>query len=329
MDQQTIADYPVGGAATTPTFRYVYASYIDEPVVRKTAGTGGTLVYIHRNHQYSVTAVTTSAGSIAERYAYPAYGQPTVLDAAGTILQTSNFSLRYSFTGREWDATLGLHHFRARWMSPSAGRFLGRDPIGYADGNSPYRTYFVPEQTDPNGKTVCKCRTSQWSSGGGEGAIFSHSTDYRISGGACSLLDSSTGGPYFGTRTSCAPYTGPLAGICTNRGTCCNVPNCENRLAEILNIIEHTPDPSILRNSTIASWLGIDAHCVTWTNSFCERENCLPAIPDTCINGPRNIVIDVPIPGGPEHSILILTSCDCSGRNCECFGIDNGFIGGD
>jgi hypothetical protein len=38
MEQQTIADYPVGGAATTPTFRYVYANYIDEPVVRKTAG---------------------------------------------------------------------------------------------------------------------------------------------------------------------------------------------------------------------------------------------------------------------------------------------------
>jgi YD repeat-containing protein len=38
MDQQTIADYPVGGAASTPTYRYVYASYIDEPVVRKGAG---------------------------------------------------------------------------------------------------------------------------------------------------------------------------------------------------------------------------------------------------------------------------------------------------
>ena len=139
MDQQTIADYPVGGAATTPTFRYVYASYIDEPVVRKTAGTGGTLVYFHRNQQYTITAVTTSTGTIAERYAYTAYGQPTILDASGTVLQTSNFSLRYSFTGREWDATLGLHHFRSRWMSPSAGRFLERDPSGYE--GSPWGLY--------------------------------------------------------------------------------------------------------------------------------------------------------------------------------------------
>jgi RHS repeat-associated protein len=92
--------------------------------------TNGTDSY-HRNHQYSVTAITTSTGAIAERYAYTAYGQPTVLDASGATLQTSNFSLRTSYTGREWDATLSLHHFRARWMSPSAGRFLGRDPIGY------------------------------------------------------------------------------------------------------------------------------------------------------------------------------------------------------
>ncbi|MFN9712187.1 MAG: RHS repeat domain-containing protein [Planctomycetota bacterium] len=89
------------------------------------------------NHQYSVTAITTSTGAVAERYAYTAYGQPTILNAAGTPLspQTSTLNSRYSYTGREWDATLGLHHFRARWMSPSAGRFLGKDPMGYLDSD--------------------------------------------------------------------------------------------------------------------------------------------------------------------------------------------------
>jgi hypothetical protein len=32
--QQTIADYPSGTAASSPTYRYVYFSYIDEPVLR-------------------------------------------------------------------------------------------------------------------------------------------------------------------------------------------------------------------------------------------------------------------------------------------------------
>jgi RHS repeat-associated protein len=83
------------------------------------------------NQQYSITAMTTSTGAVAERYAYTAYGEPTILDASASVLSSSAINNRYSYTGREWDATLGLHHFRARWMSPSAGRFLRRDPIGY------------------------------------------------------------------------------------------------------------------------------------------------------------------------------------------------------
>ena len=82
------------------------------------------------NQQYSVTAITTSTGAVAERYAYTAYGQPTILNASPSVLSSSAINNRHMYTGREWDATLGLHHFRARWMSPVAGRFLTRDPIG-------------------------------------------------------------------------------------------------------------------------------------------------------------------------------------------------------
>jgi RHS repeat-associated protein len=114
------------------------------------------------NHQYSVTAITTSTGAIAERYAYTAYGQPTILNAAGTPLspQTSTLNSRYSYTGREWDATLGLHHFRARWMSPSAGRFLGRDPIGYLGSMWGLYELFdalVLKSTDSTGLATCTC----------------------------------------------------------------------------------------------------------------------------------------------------------------------------
>jgi RHS repeat-associated protein len=75
--------------------------------------------------------MTTSTGAVAERYAYTAYGQPTILNASGSVLTSSAVGNRYTYTGREWDETLGLHHFRARWMSPLAGRFLGRDPIRF------------------------------------------------------------------------------------------------------------------------------------------------------------------------------------------------------
>jgi RHS repeat-associated protein len=143
----------VGGVASTPTNRYVYASYIDEPVVRKAAGTSGTIHYYHRNQQYSITAMTTSTGAVAERYAYTAYGQPTILNASGSPIgnQQSQIANRFTYTGREWDETLGLHHFRARWMSPLAGRFLGRDPIGYSDGYNMFMLQFFLSSTDPTG----------------------------------------------------------------------------------------------------------------------------------------------------------------------------------
>ena len=155
-DQQTIADYPRGGSASTPTYRYVFASYIDEPVVRKTTGTSGTVLYYHRNQQFSILALTDSSGNVSERYAYTAYGQPTFLNASATVQTSSAAGNRYTYTAREWDATLGLHHFRARWMSGLTGRFLTRDPIGYEDWESSLYHYVYGRATvlvDPSGLT--------------------------------------------------------------------------------------------------------------------------------------------------------------------------------
>ncbi len=154
-DQQTIADYPRGGAASTATYRHVFASYIGEPVVRRTTGTSGTVLYYHRNQQYSIYAVTDSSGTVSERYAYAAYGQPTFLNASATVQANSAANNRYTYTAREWDATLGLHYFRARWMSGLTGRFLTRDPIGYHDGYLLYASTFATmSAVDPSGLEV-------------------------------------------------------------------------------------------------------------------------------------------------------------------------------
>ena len=42
-------------------------------------------------------------------------------------------------------------YFRARYYSPQLGQFISRDPLGYVDGMSQYRAYFVPGGTDPTG----------------------------------------------------------------------------------------------------------------------------------------------------------------------------------
>lgn len=42
------------------------------------------------------------------------------------------------FTGREYDEESGLYYYRARMYSPTIGRFLQRDPIGYWDSMNLY-----------------------------------------------------------------------------------------------------------------------------------------------------------------------------------------------
>ncbi len=168
-DQQTLCDYVIGQGPSNALYRYVYASYIDEPVVRKETGTSGTILYFHRNQQYSIYAMTNSSGSVVERYAYTAYGQPTFLDVSGSQISNSTISNRYTYTAREWEHTVGLHYFRARWMSGNSGRFTGRDPLGHAGGKETFYSYCDSKafsRTDPSGLASCKvkliCGTLAW-----------------------------------------------------------------------------------------------------------------------------------------------------------------------
>jgi RHS repeat-associated protein len=39
----------------------------------------------------------------------------------------------FGYTGRRWDADLGLYYYRARWYDPTLGTFLETDPIGSLD----------------------------------------------------------------------------------------------------------------------------------------------------------------------------------------------------
>ncbi len=135
--QQTIADYTAGTAASSPTYRYVYASYIDEPVLRYRPSASESLYY-HRNQQYSVVALTNSSAAIVERYAYSAYGVPTITNASGTVLPVGSVDNRYMYTGREWDSVLAQYHYRARIYDSQLGRFASRDPIGYEDWVNQY-----------------------------------------------------------------------------------------------------------------------------------------------------------------------------------------------
>jgi RHS repeat-associated protein len=91
------------------------------------------------------------AGTLVERYAYTAYGELTILAPDRTVRTNRSFQNRYTDTGREWDPTLRLYYFRARWLEPKAGRFIGRDPLGYVDGMGLDGAYFAIRGVDPLG----------------------------------------------------------------------------------------------------------------------------------------------------------------------------------
>ena len=166
---QVVCDYQVNVGATpdtaSPTQCYVYGSYVDEVILKDgqfTDSTASGILFYHRNQQYSIVALTDGQGNVVECYAYTAYGETTILDADGNEIDETKYSNPYTYTGRRADEELGLLYFRARYYDPQTGEFISRDPLGYVDGMSQYRAYFVPSGMDPSGECQEECSVKSW-----------------------------------------------------------------------------------------------------------------------------------------------------------------------
>jgi len=146
-----IAEYNAGVAASTPVQEYVYGDEIDSLVLIRRSD--ATKYGVTRNRQWSITALHDLAnGTIVERYAYEITGKRTIYAANGTTVRTtSSFGNNFGYTNRWHDEESGLMYFRARYYNPLTGEFLSRDPIGFVDGMSLNRGYFVLNGTDPRG----------------------------------------------------------------------------------------------------------------------------------------------------------------------------------
>jgi len=121
---QIIAEYDGAGALIS---KFVYGAGIDEVLKMEK---GGTSYYYHYDGLGSVTNLTDSTGQTSESYSYDAFGKPST---------TSTLGNRYMFTGREYDTETELYYYRARYYSPTLGRFLQRDQLGYFDDINLYR----------------------------------------------------------------------------------------------------------------------------------------------------------------------------------------------
>ncbi|MEA1676222.1 RHS repeat-associated core domain-containing protein [Nitrospirillum sp. BR 11163] len=116
-----VAEY--SGSSGSLVRRYVFGPGVDEPLVEYTDT--GAKKWFYRDWQGSVIALADGGGTVngGDVYNYGPYGE---------IGLTSTTSL-FRYTGQVYDPETGLYHYKARAYSPTLGRFLQTDPIGYKD----------------------------------------------------------------------------------------------------------------------------------------------------------------------------------------------------
>ncbi len=127
---------------------------VNEKTVVTTVGTGKNKHTVTTIVRTGKTYVTDHLGSVLNspaaggQVAYGLFGETAELAVAA-----SSKPVRYGFAGRELDES-GLYYNRARNYSPSTGRWLSQDPIGYSAKDSNYYRYVFNKPlryTDPSG----------------------------------------------------------------------------------------------------------------------------------------------------------------------------------
>jgi RHS repeat-associated protein len=139
--QWQVLEEDVGGSAVNS---YAWSpAYVDALIARDS---GGTRLYVAQDANWNVVALVTTAGAVAERYAYDSYGTQTVTDGSWNTRSGSSYTWTYGFQGRPSDSAAGGYNFRNRQEDPTLGRFGSNDPLGFrgedvnsyrALGNSP------------------------------------------------------------------------------------------------------------------------------------------------------------------------------------------------
>jgi RHS repeat-associated protein len=106
---------------------YAHGPGADEPLVWYEGSAGWARRYYHSDHQGSVIALADDGGNPVVGNAYDEYGIPN-----------SGNQGRFGYTGQAWIPELGMWYYKARMYSPTLGRFMQTDPIGYGGGMNWY-----------------------------------------------------------------------------------------------------------------------------------------------------------------------------------------------
>jgi RHS repeat-associated protein len=119
--------------------RYFYGTGVDQVLAQESAN--ASVLWALTDQLGTVKDWVNSSGSVADHVVY---------DAFGRIVSQSNSTQgsRYGFTGREFDAEIGLYYYRSRYYNPSVGRFIGEDSVGFGAGDGNLYRYVGNSPTD-------------------------------------------------------------------------------------------------------------------------------------------------------------------------------------
>ena len=131
-------------------------------------GTLDERLYALQDANWNTTALVNTSGTIQERYTYTPFGQVTFRDSTGSTLSNSAKDWVFLHQGGEKIAA-GDYEFRNRVHSPTLGRWLSNDPLGFEAGDQNWYRAIGNNPgngMDPSGLVEIEIRyTSVYSSG--------------------------------------------------------------------------------------------------------------------------------------------------------------------
>jgi RHS repeat-associated protein len=154
-----------GAVGTTAEARYVWSPvYVDAMVLRER---GSERVYALQDGNWNTTALIAAAGvpgkasgEVIQRMVYNPYGEVFLLNPDWTEqLGTPLVAWQHLFQGLKFTEATGLGYVRYRDYSPSLGRFIELDPIGFSAGDTNWYRFVGNRPTtlrDPSGLIACE-----------------------------------------------------------------------------------------------------------------------------------------------------------------------------
>jgi len=277
-------------------------------------------LYALQDPNWNVAAISDTTGTIAERYAYDAYGRPTVLTGTFGSRASSSYAWETRYAGYRLDAETNDYHVRNRNLQSHLGRWDRSDPGGFAGHDNNLKRYAHNRpvgSTDPRGLVaiVCGCQ----STGMMVASSFQVETDCQ--GGAATCCDAACDGDdsvrwtgYWRVKGIWGRYWRLDVGELCRRirsnprcAACC----CEDVLGPLVQIaqqheVQNFPD-----------------NCYHWVNKF--PKNTLPKGYKACFSLQNRLFeygYATPF-GRLRHCAIKVITCDQT-----VFYLDNGWWGG-